>query len=117
METYETVPVIQLRSRTLSMVNNVLQLITILYVVIYIFWLEHGYQIEETGLGSVSIKVKGAGHTMLDAASAGTGPLGRIRVQDAVDIVYPPKEENALFLTTNYIDVPKQGRGRCPSRL
>lgn len=117
METYETVPVIQLRSRTLSTVHNVLQLITVLYVVIYIFWLEHGYQVEETGLGSVSVKVKGAGHTMFDATSAETGPIGRMRVQDAVDLVYPPKEENALFLTTNYIDVPRQGRGHCPSRL
>ena len=85
-------------------------------------WFQHGYQKEEKGLGSVSLKVKGVGHTRWDdapdAADAGYMPtrgLGQMRVQDAVDIVYPPKEEGAMFLTTNFVDVPRQSRGRCPS--
>lgn len=120
--TYETVAVIQVRSVTLSLVHRAMQLFTVVYVVIYIYWFKHGYQKEEDGLGTVSIKVKGVGHTRWDvapdAADAGYMPstgLGAMRVQDAVDIVYPPKEEGAMFLTTNFVDVPKQSRGRCPS--
>ena len=92
------------------------------HVTIGTVWFQHGYQKEEKGLGSVSLKVKGVGHTRWDdapdAADAGYMPtrgLGQMRVQDAVDIVYPPKEEGAMFLTTNFVDVPRQSRGRCPS--
>jgi P2X purinoceptor 3 len=120
--TYETVAVVKVRSRTLSIVHRSMQLFTIVYVALYIFWFQHGYQKEEKGLGSVSLKVKGVGHTRWDdapdAADAGYMPtrgLGQMRVQDAVDIVYPPKEEGAMFLTTNFVDVPRQSRGRCPS--
>ena len=114
METYETVPVIQLRSRTLSTVHNVLQLITVLYVVIYIFWLEHGYQVEETGLAACRSK---------ELVTRCSMPLPPKRVQSAgcvcrtLSISSTRPRKRMLFLTTNYIDVPRQGRGHCPSRL
>ena len=114
--TYETVQVLQVRSKTLSIAHRSMQLFTIVYVVLYIFWFQHGYQREEKGMGSVSVKVKGVGHTAWDDGEAAANHgLASMRVQDAVDIVYPPKEEGALFLTTNYADVPRQSRGTCPS--
>ena len=114
--TYETVQVLKVRSKTLSIVHRSMQLFTVVYVVLYIYWFKHGYQLEEKGIGSVSVKVKGVGHTAWDDGEAATKHgLASMRVQDAVDIVYPPKEEGALFLTTNYADVPRQSRGTCPS--
>ena len=115
--TYETVQVLKVRSKTLSVVHRSMQLFTVVYVVLYIYWFKHGYQLEEKGIGSVSVKVKGVGHTAFDdAEAANKRGLASMRVQDAVDIVYPPKEEGALFLTTNYADVPRQSRGTCPSQ-
>ena len=64
--TYETVQVLKVRSKTLSVVHRSMQLFTVVYVVLYIYWFKHGYQLEEKGIGSVSVKVKGVGHTAFD---------------------------------------------------
>ena len=70
--TYETVQVLKVRSKTLSIVHRSMQLFTVVYVVLYIYWFKHGYQLEEKGIGSVSVKVKGVGHTAWDGGEAAT---------------------------------------------
>ena len=115
MDRYETVQLIQVKSKTLSCIHYSLQFLTIAYVAVYILWMDHGYQKEEKGIGEVSIKVKGTGHTGYGGQQDDASDLSTMKVQDAVDLVYPPKEENAIFLTTNYLDVPRQSRDRCRS--
>ena len=84
-------------------------------VLVVVFWKEYGYQSFETGIGSVQVDVRGVGFRpgaprpddlkVLEAR----GVPASMR-SDAADLVYPPKE-GALFLTTNYVDVPSQTRG------
>ena len=64
--------------------------------------IDKSYQMVETGVGSVHAKVKGAAR------------LGTTLV-DAQEIVRPPLEPNALFLTTNFLDTKAQSQSTCAS--
>lgn len=120
--TYETVAVSKVRSPTLAIIHNSIRLAILIYVVIVIFLREYGYQAIEDGKGSVQVQVRGTSFTPWSQddsddlgviASRGV-PLD-MRVSDNWDLVQPPLEEGALFLTTNYIDTPNQVRGTCKS--
>lgn len=120
--TYETVAVSKVRSPTLAMIHNSIRLAILIYVIIVIFCWEYGYQAMEDGKGSVQVQVRGTSFTPwsqddsddLDVIAARGVPLD-MRVSDNWDLVQPPLEEGALFLTTNYIDTPNQVRGTCMS--
>jgi hypothetical protein len=39
------------------------------------------------------------------------------RIWDVTDIVVPPVENNAFFVTTNVVITPNQSRSECPERV
>ena len=120
--TYETVQVTKVRSLTLALLHNTIRLAILLYVIIVVFWQQSGYQVNEDGVGSVQVDVRGVSFTHwhkedsddLDVIKAAGVPRS-MRVADTGDLVFPAKEEGALFLTTNYLDTPAQRRSVCES--
>ena len=120
--TYETVQVSKVRSPTLAIIHNSVRIAILAYVIVVVFVQQRGYQVEEDGVGSVQVEVRGVGFTHwgkddsddLNVLKAHGVPLSH-RVSDTGDLVFPPKEEGALFLTTNYLDNPSQMRSVCPS--
>lgn len=61
-----------------------------------------GYQATCDAQGDIYLKVQGTGHSL----SRTSGLL----VWDAPDIVFPPTENGAVFLTTNFIATYAQAR-------
>ena len=120
--TYETVQVTKVRSLTLALLHNSIRLAILVYVIVVVFYQQYGYQVSEDGVGSVQVDVRGVGYTHwhkadsddLDVLKAAGVPRS-MRVADTGDLVFPAKEEGALFLTTNYLDTPTQRRSVCES--
>ena len=120
--TYETVQVTKVRSLTLALLHNSIRFAILAYVIVVVFWQQSGYQVSEDGVGSVQVDVRGVSFTHwhkddsddLDVLKAAGVPRS-MRVADTGDLVYPAKEEGALFLTTNYLDTPAQRRSVCES--
>ncbi len=75
-----------------------------------------GYQSSGDLVGSVSVKVKGNAYyyplNTSDPDIWDSTDVGRI-VSCNLKIVYPAKEANALFITTNFQQTPKQTRQTC----
>ena len=120
--TYETVQVTKVRSLTLALLHNSIRFAILAYVIVVVFWQQSGYQVSEDGVGSVQVDVRGVSYTHwhkddsddLDVLKAAGVPRS-MRVADTGDLVFPAKEEGALFLTTNYLDTPAQKRSVCES--
>ena len=96
---------IQVRNWKLAVIYWLLLLIVALYVVIYTIIIEKGYQEFDEAVGTVSTKVKG---------TASTGDYynwSNAIPYDAMDIIHPPVESNALFVTTSFVSTPLQTRG------
>jgi P2X purinoceptor 4 len=72
-----------------------------LYVVLFTIVVDKGYQIYDPVTGTVVPKVKGT------ASSLRTN-----LIYDNNDLIIPPTEENALFVTTNLV-ATNQSRGEC----
>jgi len=78
----------------------------VLYIFIYSVWLEKGYQGTSQISGVIYIKAKGSGYVNV----TGGGEV----YYDANDLVQPPVESDALFITTAFIET-QQTRGNCTS--
>jgi len=68
-----------------------------------IYW-NRVYQQYDQLIGNTAVKVKGNGYINDDDS---------IQIWDAQDVVYPPKEADALFVTTNFQLTTNQSRGVC----
>eukprot|EP01084_Bolivina_argentea_P256742 432376_1 len=82
-------------------------ILVILYVIIYTIIIDKGYQITDEAIGTVSTKVKGT------ASTGNFYDLHNRTVYDAMDIIYPSTETNALFLTSSFVNTPSQTRNIC----
>ena len=99
---YQTLQIVKVKSLTLASIHHGFQLTIFTYIVVFVMMMKHGYQHEAPVTGNVQIKAKGM------AVYNG-------KVHDAIDLVYPPDENGALFLMTRFLDTPKQQRGTCSS--
>ena len=71
-------------------------------------FVNNGYQEMDPAVGFVTATVNGI--------ALGKSPLMKANdaiVYDGRDLVVPPKEKNALFLTTKMFEVSNQERGTC----
>ena len=91
----------------LALIYWALILAVSLYVIIYTIMIEKGYQIQDEATGTVSTKVKGTASTGDYYNWSNAVPF------DAIDLIYPPIEANALFITTSFVSTPLQTRGIC----
>ena len=105
---YETPKIVTIRSQFLGILNRLVQIIIILYLIIWVFILNHGYQyIDKAAISAVTTKVKGVSYTNSSDVRIGT------RVWDTADLIVPPQENGALFITTNVIVTHNQTQGEC----
>merc|ERR1711916_359591 len=96
---YNTVKLVHIKSKKLGCLHYSIQALILIYDVIWVIVLQKGYQGTDAVVGSVSIKVKGSSY-VIDST-------GGVVVWDAIDTVKPPVENNAVFITTNYIYTPE----------
>lgn len=74
------------------------------WVIVY----KHGYARDVTMIGSSMVKTKGNAFYLNETS-------GVMEVWDSIDVVNPPVEDGAAFLTTNFIRTMEQTRGVCDS--
>ena len=105
---YETPKIVTIRSRFIGILNKLVQITIILYLIIWVFIFNHGYQyIDKAAISAVTTKVKGVSYTNSSDVRIGT------RVWDTADLIVPPQENGALFITTNVIVTHNQTQGEC----
>jgi len=101
---YNTIKVVQIRNWKLGILHYSIQAIIILYVVCWVIIWNKGYQGSGPLIGCASPKVKGSAYYAFNNS---------IEVWDEYDVVYPFKEQDAFFITTNYQVTYGQQRGLC----
>jgi P2X purinoceptor 4 len=103
---YKSAKMVNFHSAKLGITHIFLSLVITAYILIYVIWMERGYQATDDAIGNVFVKVKGTAvartpPAVSAAARAGNG--GVAQVWDAVDAVWPPTENGAVFITTNHV--------------
>ena len=83
-------------------------IVTTLVIVSLLLFVNNGYQDTNNIVGFVTTKVEGIGL----ARSPLMAPKDAL-VFDGLDVVVPPKEKNALFLTTRSYQIGRQEHGTC----
>eukprot|EP01084_Bolivina_argentea_P035511 65863_1 len=104
---YNSVRLIRVKNWKLAAIYWCLLFAVTLYVVIYTIILAKGYQVNDEATGTVSTKVKG---------TASTGDFydwNNAIPYDAMDLIFPPIESNALFIPTSFVATQSQTRGLC----
>lgn len=114
---YNTVQIVSIKNFKLCLLHILLQLGIILYIAVYAIYVKRGYQASEPVSGSTALKVKGSAYnsgSLPWAVTAGAPPADRYaQVYDSSDLIYPPTERDAVFITTNLWITPEQERGAC----
>ena len=80
---------------------------TVVIILIQVF-VNYGYQEYSPAVGFVTARVNG----VVKARSATMAAADAV-VLDGRDVVVPPKEKNALFITTSYYEIRNQEHGAC----
>ena len=80
---------------------------TVVIILIQVF-VNYGYQEYSPAVGFVTARVNGVA-----TARSATMAAADAVVLDGRDIVVPPKEKNALFITTSYFEIRNQEHGAC----
>jgi len=102
--TVKTVKLVEIKNWKLGLLNWLIILGLLGYIIgVQIVW-HKGYQKVDQLSGNVNIKVKGNAYTNVS---------GTIQNWDEFDAIYPPKEDNAFFLTTSYVATLRQKRDTC----
>ena len=124
---YDTAKIVHINSKSVGIINRILQLAVLLYVLIWVFIIKKGYQKEVTGVSGTTSKVKGIAfpnisqHLMVadklsmlkGSHKSGTGAWIPPRVWDTVDVTVPAEENNAFCVTTNVIITQNQTSSVC----
>ncbi|CAF0870761.1 unnamed protein product [Rotaria sp. Silwood1] len=102
---YETPKIVTIHSYTITTLLRIMQILLLLYSILYLFIHEKGYQKQDSSIiSSVTLKVKGIGyiHTKNNETF----------IIDGTDYIVPPSENNAIFIMTNFIQTD-QVRSKC----
>jgi len=118
---YSTPKVVQVHNKKIALFNRLVQLLLFTYVVVFMIILKNGYQLASPIESAVITKIKGTLEINLTNNANLTDPylndpsklLSYNKVWDSQDIVYPPKESNGFFLTTNLVITKNQTLGTC----
>ena len=117
---YDTPKIVHIKSKKIGIFSRLIQLLIVSYIVGFVLVYKKGYQ--ETGavVSAVTAKLKGNLLTSFTAEElVGVREEWRglySRVWDTTDLVVPPVENNAFFITTNLEITPNQTRGECPEQ-
>ncbi|CAF0823401.1 unnamed protein product [Rotaria sp. Silwood1] len=102
---YETQKLVVVHSAKFAGLLRIIQILVLVYSVIYLLIYEKGYQKEDTAvISSVTLKVKGIGYV--------NAPKNKTLIIDGADYIIPPSENNAIFIMTSFIQTD-QTRSTC----
>ncbi len=102
---YRTAKLVEIRNAKLGLMHHTFQLVILAYVVGWVIVWKQAYQTEARLVGAFFTKVKGVAW-----AADATPPM----VFDAIDLVQPSLENNAVFLGFSFSVTLGQRRGVCP---
>jgi len=105
---YDTPKIVHIRSKSIGIINRIIQLAVVSYIIVWVLILKKGYQEPDTGVSGTTTKVKGVAFTNISDPKVG------IRAWDTADIVVPAEENDAFFVTTNVIQTMSQANTQCP---
>jgi len=111
---YKSIRFIQVKNKKLAFIYYSLLLLVLAYVVGYTVIAQKGYQIADEVAGTTGVKIKGSASIGNDTDFTDITTLIPL---DAMDLVRPPMEENAFFLTTAMTVTPNQTRGICDGNI
>ncbi|CAF4893797.1 unnamed protein product [Rotaria sp. Silwood1] len=106
---YETPKLVLIHSAKYAGILRIIQIIILIYSVIYLLIYEKGYQKQDTAvISSVTLKVKGIGyaHTLEN----------KTLIIDVADYIIPPSENNAIFIMSNFVQTD-QTRTICAEHI
>jgi len=103
---FDTVKLVTVHSVKLGVLHRLIQVLAILYIVVYSIYFRMGYQEYSKVSGVIYTKAKGMGYT--------NDSVNGLQIYDTNDLVVPPTESEAMFLTTGFIRTI-QNRGVCDS--
>ena len=114
---YDTPKIVHIKSKRIGIMSRLVQLLIISYVVGFVLVHKKGYQETDAVVSAVTTKMKGNVRTNFSSSElVGVKeewkPLYS-RVWDVADLVVPPVENKAFFITTNLVITPNQTRGEC----
>eukprot|EP01122_Echinamoeba_exundans_P009564 TRINITY_DN3414_c0_g1_i2.p1 TRINITY_DN3414_c0_g1~~TRINITY_DN3414_c0_g1_i2.p1 ORF type:complete len:420 (-),score=32.15 TRINITY_DN3414_c0_g1_i2:41-1234(-) len=101
---YSTAKMVDISNWKLGVLYYIIVIGILGFVCGYQIWWKKGYQREIPLIGDANVKAKGTAFM-----NSTDGPV----VWDAMDVVFPPKETNAIFLTTNVQSTLNQTQGLC----
>jgi len=103
---FDTVKLVTVHSVKLGVLHRLIQVLAILYIVVYCIYFKMGYQEYSKVSGIVYVKAKGLGYI--------NDTTNGLQIYDTNDLVVPPTEADALFVTTGFIKTIQQ-RDICDS--
>jgi len=103
--TYSTEKTLVIRSWKLRVLKLFFQCLIFAYLA-FVLYYQQGYQTQQEGFGFTQVSTLGNAYVQQKGQAI---PI----VWDAVDAVFPHKEHDALFVTTNYILTAHQERTTC----
>jgi len=105
---FDTIKLVTVHSWKLGVFHQLVQILAVLYIVIYSIYFKMGYQEYSKVSGVIYSKAKGMGFT--------NDSVNGIQIYATNDLVYPPIESDALFLTAGFIKT-LQTRDICDSTV
>ncbi|CAF0837359.1 unnamed protein product [Rotaria sordida] len=106
---YETPKLVSIHSAKYAGLLRIIQIIILIYSIVYLFLFEKGYQKQSTTItSSVTLKVKGIGYVQTTE--------NKTIIIDVADYIIPPSENNAIFIKTNFIQTD-QTRSTCAESI
>ncbi|XP_069788931.1 P2X purinoceptor 2-like isoform X2 [Narcine bancroftii] len=103
---YETPKVVVVKNRNLGVIYRIIQLVIILYFVVYVFIIQKSYQEKENAPeSSVITKVKGIAIT--------NNSLER-KIWDVAEYINPPEGRDIFSITVQTVTTPFQRLSTCP---
>ncbi|XP_067132307.1 P2X purinoceptor 4-like isoform X2 [Centruroides vittatus] len=112
---YSTVKFVNIKSKTVGILNRFIQLVILGYVIGYAIVYNKGYQSFGGLESSVTTKLKGVAfvNNSDDEFIPYVDPSLYKRIWDIPDIIVPPSDNGAFFVTTN-IEITRQTLSTCP---
>jgi len=100
---YKTIKVVKMLDRRLGFLFYTIQVLVLIYILVFVFAMNQGYLASEISIGQVSVRVIGATYSKVNGLNV---------PYDAIDMRQPSIENGAVFIATK-IDMIRQERGTC----
>jgi hypothetical protein len=99
----------------LSVIFRICQIAIALYIIVSVIVIKKGYQITGAVSGTTLVKTKGSAYNSGGLPWYNQAPIpdDYTQIYDSTDLVFPPMERDATFITTNLYFTPNQTRSAC----